>query len=93
MCFNVRFVYIKKRVEKLEDTVMVMALKVFNGFGEKINYLAQVIEELKKAVKREKIRRLTNRDVWIRSIAFSIGSGIFVGVVITLVKEVLPRLF
>jgi len=52
-----------------------------------------VIEELKKAVKREKIRRLTNRDVWIRSIAFSIGSGIFVGVVITLVKEVLPRLF
>ena len=88
-----RVATLEKRVEKLEDTVMEMARKVFNGFGAKIDDLAQVIEELKKDVKRDMIRRLTNRDIWIRSIAVSVGGGIFVGVVITLVKEVLPRLF
>ncbi len=93
MALSDRVTELEKRVAKLEDTVMEIAKKVFDGFGEKIDNLVAVINELKTDIKKDKARRLSNRDIWIRSAAISVGGGTFVGVVITLVKEILPKLF
>jgi len=79
---------LEKRVVKLEDIVMNIANKVFNGFGDKIDDLCKAVDTLRAEISKEKERKLTQKDVWLRSLIIGVGGSLLVGVILYL----LPRL-
>ena len=88
MALSDRVQKLEERMDKIEDKVFEISIKVFNGFGEKIDKLCEIIENLKTEIQEEKERKLTRKDVWLRSIVIGVGGSLIVGVILYL----LPRL-
>jgi asparagine synthetase A len=80
-----KFVDLKTDIAAVHTLVKEVKEAVFNGLRTDVNYVKAYID----ATMEKKKRRLTNRELLMRSLAIGVGGGIFTGIAVAIVKFLL----
>jgi hypothetical protein len=80
-----RFDKLESKIEQISSTVREMYRAIFNGFTSELKLMEQKIDGLQEW----KRRRLNTREVWTRSLAITVGGGIFTALIVAFLKVVI----